>query len=230
MEGENQLIELCACPVARTRQYVADNHNLCPNADCGKPLMEENLYEQPRIVLNAEAEVERDPEGGDDHSSQRRDSVKSEEGEHADSEGAQNLHRILAQLAISSPNFGSTKDRPGNSGVKLKPPSYAGKSGVDPKHFFVKLENYLDSYRIKTQVEKIRILKQCLEGSALDLFLTLEPEVQADLKILEQKFKTQFAPKGHDLVETQDFMKSVKNSKQSISEFHTQIMKTNKSQ
>ena len=43
----------------------------------------------------------------------------------------------------------------------------------DPKHFFVKLFNYLENYKIENEEEKIRVLKSCLDGPALDLYLAL---------------------------------------------------------
>ena len=91
------------------------------------------------------------------------------------------------------------------SGMKLRPPTFDGKK--DPKHFFVKLFNYLENYKIEEEEEKIRVLKSCLEGAALDLYLALPQEEQGDITILENIFQNHFKPKGHDVVETEAFLK-----------------------
>ena len=109
------------------------------------------------------------------------------------------------------------------SGMKLRPPTFDGKN--DPKHFFVKLFNYLENYKIEEEEEKIRVLKSCLEGAALDLYLALPQEEQGDIAILENIFQNHFKPKGHDVVETEAFLKLKKGPNQTISEFYTLIRK-----
>ena len=103
----------------------------------------------------------------------------------------------------------------------MRPPTFDGKS--EPKHFFVKLFNYLENYEIEEEEEKIRVLKSCLEGAALDLYLALPQEEQGDTAILENIFQNHFKPKGHDVVETEAFLKLKKGSNQTISEFYTLI-------
>ena len=49
--------------------------------------------------------------------------------------------------------FGSTKNRSHDSGVKLKPPTFNGK--LDPKHFFVKLLSYVETYKIRAYDQRI---------------------------------------------------------------------------
>ena len=49
-----------------------------------------------------------------------------------------------------------------NTGVRLKPPTFDGKS--EPKQFFVKLFNYLETYNVENGDEKIRVLKSCLDA------------------------------------------------------------------
>ena len=100
----------------------------------------------------------------------------------------------------SSQKSGSSQ----NTGVRLKPPTFDGKN--EPKHFFVKLFNYLETYNIEGNEEKIRVLKSCLEGPALDLYLALPQKEQGDIKILERTFQSHFRPAGHNVVETGAFM------------------------
>ena len=89
--------------------------------------------------------------------------------------------------------MGSVKNRPPqNSGVRLKPPSFNGKT--DPRHFSVKLLNYMETYKVHSEYEKIRILNSCLEDSALDLYLFLEDHELCDLIMLEKTFQQYFKP------------------------------------
>ena len=131
------------------------------------------------------------------------------------------MEKLLSGLATA--NFGSVKERSHNNSIKLKPPVFSGKG--DSKHFFVKLENYIESYKISSEETKIRLLKSCLENTALDLFLSLDDETQSDLELLQKKFQQHFAPLGHSLIATQSFMKLTKLPKQTVSEFHIQLKK-----
>ena len=96
----------------------------------------------------------------------------------------------LMRWVTSDAVMGSVKNRSSqksgssqNSGFRLKPPTFEGKS--EPKHFFVKLFNYLETYNVESDDEKIRVLKSCLEGPALDLYLALPQREQGYIKILE---------------------------------------------
>ena len=140
----------------------------------------------------------------------------------------QNAHSQISDLLIgltkAQGTFGSVKERATHdNGVKLKPPTFSGKN--DPKHFFVKLLNYLETYKIGTEEAKIRVLKSCLEDSALDLYLSLDEESQSDLQELEKTFVQHYTPLGHSVIETEKFMKIKKEPKQSVSEFHTLLKK-----
>ena len=120
--------------------------------------------------------------------------------------------------------IGSVKNRPPhNSGVRLKPPTFNGQT--DPKHFFVKLLNYLETYKVHLEYEKIRVLRSCLEGSALDLYLSLTDHEQGDLTMLEKTFQQHFRPISHAVVETEAFMKMKKRADQSVAEFYTALQK-----
>merc|ERR1711989_139791 len=119
----------------------------------------------------------------------------------------------------SSQKSGSSQ----STGVRLKPPTFDGKN--EPKHFFVKLFNYLETYNVESNEEKIRVLKSCLEGPALDLYLALPQKEQGDIKILERTFQSHFRPAGHNVVETGAFMKLKKGPNQTLSEYYTYIRK-----
>ena len=82
-------------------------------------------------------------------------------------------------------------------GVRLKPPTFDG-SG-DCKHFIVKLANYMETYRIGGPGETVRLLKSCLEGAALDLFLSLSLSEQSDLEELGQIYSKTIS--GHFRIE-----------------------------
>ena len=69
------------------------------------------------------------------------------------------------------------------------------------------------------------MLKSCLEGSALDLYLSLDINEQHDLDGLEKIFQEHFKPLKHSLIETESFMKMKKLDSQSVSEFHTALRK-----
>ena len=82
-----------------------------------------------------------------------------------------------------------TKDQ-SQSSVRIKPPSFKGSE--DPAHFFVKMNNFVEINKIKKEEDKSAILKSCLSDEALDLFLSLPAEEQADMEALENIFKQHF--------------------------------------
>ena len=186
--------ELCKCPTPKTRKLREENQNVCP--DCSKMLVEL----------------------GPDYSS--IPPLEDIKGAKTDVK----VGEVIEKHSNGEAVFGSVKDRPPhNAGVKLKPPSFTGKS--DPQHFFVKLLNYLETYKIQAEDQKIRVLKSCLEDSALDLYLSLDEDTQSDLGVLEKTFREHFKPLGHSVIETEAFMKMKKTPKQSVSEFHTSLKK-----
>ena len=192
--------DLCACPSAKTRSYVTANSNACPT--CGKNLIEDEMYEVPI--------------GGSQMDGQNVDAGRGDAPPDVDG----GMKRLLEVLGAST--FGSTKERPSNM-VRIKPPAFDGT--VDPRHFFVKLDNYFQSCRVVKEDAKVRVLKQCLEGTALDLFLSLDEDTQGDMFLLEKIFKQHFKPLGHEILETQEFMKFEMIQKQSVSEFWMQVQK-----
>ena len=76
-----------------------------------------------------------------------------------------------------------------------------------------------------SEYEKIRVLKSCLEGPALDLYLALPYDEQGDLTMLEKTFLQHFRPVNHTVVETEAFVKMRKGAKQTVSEFYTALRK-----
>ena len=196
-------IELCLCPSRKSRSFVSENGNVCPA--CNKALIDRELYEIPLPKLEEVAPVVLPEEDSDEAKIPGR-----------------GLGEILEMLGNAS--FGSVKDRKGTAqNIRLKPPTFNGTG--DPKHFWLKMANYYEACKITKESEKICILKQCLEGTALDLFLSLNTETQSDIEILGKKFQQHFRPLGHDIVETQTFLKMQKMDGQSVSDFHMQVRK-----
>ena len=74
-----------------------------------------------------------------------------------------------------------------------------------------------------SEYEKIRVLKSCLEGPALDLYLALPDDEHVVLTMLEKTFQQHFRPVNHTVVETEAFMKMKKGAK--VSEFYTALWK-----
>ena len=107
-----------------------------------------------------------------------------------------NFDKLLQFFGNSA--FGSTKSR-ANDSLRLKPPTFDGKVGTDPRHFFLKLQNYFETSNITGEDAKIRILKQVLDGAALDLYLASDEETQSDLQTLERLFIQYFKPIGHQI-------------------------------
>ena len=77
-----------------------------------------------------------------------------------------------------------------HSSVRIKPPTFKGNE--DPAHFFVKLNNFVEINKIRKDEERSAILKSCLSDEALDLFLSLSANEQADMQTLEKIFKQYF--------------------------------------
>ena len=115
-----------------------------------------------------------------------------------------------------------TKDQ-NQSSVRIKPPSFKGSE--DPAHFFVKLNNFVEINKIKKEEEKSAILKSCLSDEALDLFLSLPADEQADIQALEKIFKQHFKPVKRALIETERFLRTKKEKGQSVSTFYAKIKK-----
>ena len=82
-----------------------------------------------------------------------------------------------------------------NSGLRVKAPIFDGRSS-EPRHFMIKLRNFLEIYGIEAEKEKIMILKSCLEGKALDFYLTLAENEQGNLAVLDEKLQDHFSPKA----------------------------------
>ena len=90
-----------------------------------------------------------------------------------------------------------------NESLNFKPPTFSGTGDV--RHFFIKLMNYFDLAKIVNDDLRIKVLVQCLEGEALDLYLVLEKQVQKDLEAVENRFKQHFSNLSHPIVEIQGF-------------------------
>ena len=134
-----------------------------------------------------------------------------------------NLETMLRKVLLSGPGSGFSDGKSQEKGMRLKPPTYSGRD--DPKHFFVKLKNYLETYHIDDNKEIIRVLKSCLDGKALDLYLTLNPYEQGELESLQKMFKNHFQPMSHSIVETENFMRTKKRANESVSEYFAGLKK-----
>ena len=182
-------LELCLCTSAKTRRYIQDNSNICP--ECRKLLIEEDLYLQPVPKLEKE---DKDPE----------------------------INQLITFLREAT--FGSIKNRP-QEVIRLKPPNFSGENETDVKHYFLKLENYFAAYNIVKEDDKIRVIKQTLDNVALDLFISLDPDIQADFSALEKIFLQYFKPKKHDVLEMGELLKLNKLTEESVSEFLLRLRK-----
>lgn len=112
--------------------------------------------------------------------------------------------------------------------IHLKLPSFDGNKDIDPRHFFVKIRNYFEFYRIHRPDTRNQVLIQALNDKALDLFLTLGEEIQTNLDKLESIFVHHFRPIKHIISETQDFLCRKKSCVQSVSQFLLEIRKRGK--
>ena len=101
---------------------------------------------------------------------------------------------LLEQLTKGGALIKARKNSPTqNSGLRFKAPIFDGLS--EPRHFMVKLRNFFEIYGIDAEREKIMILKSCLEGKALDFYLSLAENEQGNLALLDEKFQDHFRPK-----------------------------------
>ena len=132
------------------------------------------------------------------------------------------VSRLLELLGDAT--LGSTKNRPTES-VKLKMPRFSGNEGMEARHFFLKLENYYEAYKIVKEETKTRILKQALDDRALDLYISLDEDTQSDITALEKIFVQHFSPRKHEFLEMKEFFKFEKSSKESVSEFLLRLRK-----
>ena len=204
VEGETTAeADYCLCPSPKTRLQVETNNNTCPT--CQKMLIEKP---EPKPEPKYEDMPALEGTG---------DGNKVKNSDKDESEDIRGLLKGLASLR-------STKDRKDrNNDVRLKPPTYKGDS--EPTHFFVKLENFLEHQSVSKEIDKIRIMKSCLEGPALDLYLCLDKTTQTDIVMLEKKFKTHFRPNGHTIVEEKNFVRTYRQQDETISQYYAKLRK-----
>ena len=105
---------LCNCKVKKTRSYIRENRNVCRT--CEKPLIIENEYSSIDDFKDDEEEL-------DDELRQKMDEIGIRPTRPNSDIPMEDVLK-LAQAGI----FGSTKNGPHDSGVKLKPPTFNGKS------------------------------------------------------------------------------------------------------
>ena len=192
-------IELCECEGIKTRAFARDHNNKCPNDNCGNTIFpEEPKYEDIQETgLPDLEEIEDDPiEDQEDQNagpgqgqkpaSTPKSGEKMTENEPQPSDHESRMKKLM-NWVTSDAVMGSVKSRSSqksgssqSTGVRLKPPTFDGKN--EPKHFFVKLFNYLETYNVESNEEKIRVLKSCLEGPALDSYLALPQREQGNIK------------------------------------------------
>ena len=199
----------------------------------GAPLNEElapTSTPNPGLDLGQELTVDPNIDNPSDNiqdSPDPNDSAIKTEGSHIEDQlSGTEVADGLLRLVTSSGVFGSTKSRklsPDKPSIRWKAPTYNGKS--ECKHYFIKLENYFEANKIYASMEKIRVLKSSLEDSALDLFLTLSHTEQSNLKTLQKIFEAHFEPRGHKIIEAENFMKIRKKASETVSEFYASLRK-----
>ena len=96
---------------------------------------------------------------------------------------------------------------------------------MEPAHFFIKIRNFFDFYSIQNAKIKFQLFVQAFSDEALDLFLTLNSDVQKDMDKLESVFREYFKPQGHIITEIQNLLSYKKSDSQSVAEFSLQIKK-----
>ena len=102
---------------------------------------------------------------------------------------------------------------------------FSGGKGADPKHYFLKMNAFLDTYCISKIDKIINVFLDSLEDDALDLYLSLETDKKADLIYLEHIFSIHFKPKKHDILGQSDMLKMSKRLDESISEYYLRLSK-----
>ena len=191
--------EYCSCPGARTKDIIKKNKNKCPNTDCGKKMTDIPGYDSDEPAS------------------------EPSRNEHQFKIFADWLEGLsTGQVRGIKPAKENTSDQ-NQSSVRIKLPSFGGQG--EPTHFFVKLQNFIEINKIKKEAEKLAVLKSCLSGEALDIFLSLSGDKQRDLEALEKIFKQHFKPVKHDIIETEAFLKTRKDKEQSVLNFYTKIKK-----
>ena len=128
----------------------------------------------------------------------------------------------FSDLLSAFQNFGSVKPRFAEQ-VKLKIPYFDEKYKNNIKIYFLKLRNYFDTYRVSKPESQIKLLTQVLEGSALDLFLTLPKDIQSDLDTLEKVFTDHFRPHKLSHIELKQFWGTQKLPNETVSEFAVRL-------
>ena len=191
--------DFCSCTGTKTKANIKKNNNKCPDPNCGKKMTDIPGYDS-------------DESAGEPSRNEHQFKIFADwlEG------------LSIGQVKTGRPGKGNTSDQNQNP-VRIKPPSFEGRN--DPAHFFVKLQNFVEINKIKKEAEKIAVLKSCLSGEALDLFLSLSAQEQKDLNALEKIFKQYFKPVKHDIIETERFLKTKKDKEQPVLNFYLKIKK-----
>ena len=93
--------------------------------------------------------------------------------------------------------------------------------------FFVRLKNYMRVKKLRTSdPETLRnILIDCLQGEALELFCSLEADVQVDLSVLRDVLIRHFEPRKHEDIHTESLMTAKKKDDETVSQYFLRLKK-----
>ena len=219
--------ELCRCPGAVTQQFVMESGNKCPT--CFRPLR--NLQSTVRSGNSVTSEEDRETRVSDSGtrvvSSQSFWGRTTIDGELPDGTDETNIpsrqggEGRLSEKGLdkrlcgvpSGPVPYSVQD------PRLVLPRFDGDKDTDVRHFFWKLKACFTDYNVVYGPVQRLYLIDCLRGKALDLYMTLQPEQQTDLRVVEKVFMKHFCPILNKLERTKVFMRSKKENSETVSEY-----------
>ena len=233
MDGSEEL--LCNCDYQKTRTVVVEYGNICPKcslnivpsrdtieSELQLSVSSEDSYEVP--ITTRATETIRTPRM---MPALPTASTVSFAGLNFDIKSTDT--NIRPVLNASEPNvdraqFGSVAPRRFNA-PRLEMPHFDGKNYTDPTHFFLKVGMFFAEYNIFNDNEKIRLLSHALDKEALDLYLTLKPDQQANLEELREIFVTHFKPSKNKILGMGDILSTKKGVHESISEYCLRLRK-----
>ena len=133
---------------------------------------------------------------------------------------------LEAMKEVQQGVFGSSPRKEDKPTSKLKAPTFKGKPEENVNHFLIKLRNYFESNGITKLEEKLRVFAQSVDGDAMDLYLTSSQHTRDNYERLESRYKKHFDHIGSELLEVSKFMGLKMSEKQTINEFHIQVLKS----
>ena len=225
---------VCLCERPITRSFVVQHKNVCPT--CNETLTVETsidnlgvetLYDDPpkisRIRSNPEwINKEQIHNRNSDQDSDEDDEVQNKRTSREREIGSETIFENLGKIIAGADRTNRLLSQK-HKAVLPKFPSL----DTSVNMFFVRLRYYMEVKNLQVDdSESLRnILIDCFQGEALELFCSLEADVQVDLSALRDILIRHFEPRKHEDIHTESLMTARKREDETVSQYFLRLKK-----